>query len=120
VDLDEVLYVGDDTEGDLDSNTIQSRRFNHFKTADVWTSEVGPTLGRIGGFGWNLVWRDGIEYYLDYVLFNLVASAIPQWQTFKLLRWVLLLNRLADLDEIVYGGDEVEDDLDSILHNPVP
>jgi hypothetical protein len=30
----------------------------------------------------------GIEYYLDYILFNPVASTIPKWRTFKLLRWV--------------------------------
>jgi hypothetical protein len=57
---------------------------------------------------------DGIEYYLDYILFNPVASTIPKWQTFKLLRWALLLNRLVDLDEIFY-----ENDLDSILFNPI-
>jgi hypothetical protein len=34
---------------------------------------------------------DGIEYYLDYILFNLVASTIPRWRTFKLLWWVELL-----------------------------
>jgi hypothetical protein len=30
-----------------------------------------------------------------------------------------LLNRFVDLDELLYGGDGVEDDLDSILLNPV-
>jgi hypothetical protein len=29
------------------------------------------------------------------------------------------LNRLVDLDEILYGGDDIEDDLDFILFNPV-
>jgi hypothetical protein len=29
------------------------------------------------------------------------------------------LNRLVDLDEILYGGDDIEDNLDSILLNPV-
>jgi hypothetical protein len=28
---------------------------------------------------------DGIEYYLDYILFNPVASTITKWRTFKLL-----------------------------------
>jgi hypothetical protein len=51
---------------------------------------------------------DDIECYLDYILFNLVASAIPKLRTFKLLRWVQLLNRLVDLDEILYGGDGIE------------
>jgi hypothetical protein len=32
--------------------------------------------------------------------------------------WVLLLNRL-DLDDILYGNDDLEDDLDPILLNPV-
>jgi hypothetical protein len=44
----------------------------------------------------------------DYILFNPVASTIPKWQTFKLLTWVQLLNRLVDLDEILYGGDGIE------------
>jgi hypothetical protein len=35
---------------------------------------------------------DGIEYYLDYILFNPVASTVPKWRTFKLLWWVQLLN----------------------------
>jgi hypothetical protein len=29
------------------------------------------------------------------------------------------LKRLVDLDEILYGDDDIEDDLDSILLNPV-
>jgi hypothetical protein len=61
---------------------------------------------------------DGIEYYLDYILFNSVASTIPKWWTFKLLRLVLLLKRLVDLDEILYEDDDIEGDLDSILINP--
>jgi hypothetical protein len=39
---------------------------------------------------------------------NLVASAIRKGQTFNLLWWVQLLNRLVDLDEILYGGDGIE------------
>jgi hypothetical protein len=53
VDLDEILYGGDTTEGDLDT-----------------------------------------------IFIIIVASTIPQWRTFKLLRWMHLLNRLVDLDEI--------------------
>jgi hypothetical protein len=30
---------------------------------------------------------NGIEYYLDCIQFNPVASTIPKWWTFKLLRW---------------------------------
>jgi hypothetical protein len=51
---------------------------------------------------------DGIEYYLEYILFNPVVLTIPKWRTLKLLRWVQLLNRLVDLDEILYGGDGIE------------
>jgi hypothetical protein len=51
---------------------------------------------------------DDIEDDLDYILFNPVVSAIPKWRTFKLLRWVQLLNRLVDLDDILYGGDGTE------------
>jgi hypothetical protein len=35
------------------------------------------------------------------------------------MRWLLLLNRLMDLDDILYGDDYIEGDLDSILLNPV-
>jgi hypothetical protein len=53
-------------------------------------------------------------------LFNLVTSAIPKWRTFKLLTWVQRrLNRLVDLDEILYGGDDIEGDVDYILFNDV-
>jgi hypothetical protein len=58
---------------------------------------------------------DGIAYYLDYIIFNLVASTIPKWRMFKLLRCMLHLNRLVDLDEILCGGYDIEDDIDSIL-----
>jgi hypothetical protein len=61
---------------------------------------------------------DGIQYYLDYTLLNPIASTIPKWRTFKFLRRVILLNRLADPDEIVYGDVDIEGDLDSILINP--
>jgi hypothetical protein len=49
-----------------------------------------------------------IEDDLDSIIFNAVASTIPKWGTFKLPRWVQLLNRLVDLDEILYGGDGIE------------
>jgi hypothetical protein len=47
---------------------------------------------------------DDIKDDLDFILFNAVASTIPKWRMFKLLRWVQLLNRLVDLGDIVYGG----------------
>jgi hypothetical protein len=61
VDLDEILYEGDDTEDDLNS-----------------------------------------------ILFYAVASTIQKWLTFKLTRWVHLLNLLMDFGEILYGGDGIE------------
>jgi hypothetical protein len=51
---------------------------------------------------------DDIEADLDSILFNAIASTTAKWQTFKLLRWMQLLNRLVDLDEILYGGDGIE------------
>jgi hypothetical protein len=62
-----------------------------------------------------LYWDDGIEYYLDYVLFNNVASTIPKWRTFKLLTWAQNLNRLMNLDEILYGADGIEHYLECML-----
>jgi hypothetical protein len=62
---------------------------------------------------------DDVEDDIDSILLNLVASTIPKWPTFNLLRWVLLLSRLVDLDEILYGGDCIEYYLDYILFNPV-
>jgi hypothetical protein len=49
-----------------------------------------------------------IEDNLDSILFIAVASTIPKWRMFKLLRWMQLLNRLVDLDDILYGGDGIE------------
>jgi hypothetical protein len=62
---------------------------------------------------------DDTEDDLDSILFNPIASTIPKWQTFKLLRWVQLLNRLVDFDAILNGGDGTEYYLDYIPFNPV-
>jgi hypothetical protein len=51
---------------------------------------------------------DDIEDDLDSILFTAVDSTIPILRTFKLLRLVQLLNRLVDVDEILYGGDGIE------------
>jgi hypothetical protein len=51
---------------------------------------------------------DDVEYDFDSTLANAVASSIPKWRTFELLRWVQLLSRLVNLDEILYGGDGIE------------
>jgi hypothetical protein len=48
----------------------------------------------------------------DSILHNPVASAIAKWRTFKLLRWVHLLNRLVDLDEILYCRNGIKRALD--------
>jgi hypothetical protein len=68
--------------------------------ADVYTSEVGTTLGPIGGFGWNFVGGDGFQYCLYYILFNPAVSTNPKLWTLKLLREAQLLTCLVDLDEI--------------------
>jgi hypothetical protein len=57
---------------------------------------------------------DGIDYYLDHILFKPVALTIPKWRTFKHLMCVLLLNRLVDLDEILYADNDIKGNLDSI------
>jgi hypothetical protein len=51
---------------------------------------------------------DDTEDDLDSILFNAVASTILKWRTSKLVRWVQLLNRLVDLDDILYEGDGIE------------
>jgi hypothetical protein len=43
---------------------------------------------------------------------TLRVSITPKWRTFKLLRWVQILNGLVDLDEILYCGNDIKDDLD--------
>jgi hypothetical protein len=55
---------------------------------------------------------EDIESDLDAIFFYLVASTIPSWRTFKLLRWVHLLNGLVDLNEILYCGNGIKGDLD--------
>jgi hypothetical protein len=62
---------------------------------------------------------DDIEYDLDSILINPVASTISKWRTFKFLRWAQLLNRLVDSDETLYGGDGIEYYFDCTLFNPV-
>jgi hypothetical protein len=62
---------------------------------------------------------DDIEDDLDFMMFNPVASTIPKWRTFKLLRRVHLFNRLMDLYEILYCGNGIEYCLYYILFNPV-
>jgi hypothetical protein len=51
---------------------------------------------------------DDIEGDFDCILLNAVASTIPKWRTFELLRWEQLLIRLVDLGEILYGVEGIE------------
>jgi hypothetical protein len=55
---------------------------------------------------------DGIEDGLDSMLLNPVASTISKWRRLKLPKSVHLLNRLMDLDEILYCRNGVKGDLD--------
>jgi hypothetical protein len=45
---------------------------------------------------------DDVEVDYDSILLNPEASTIPKWRTFKLLWWMQLLNRLVELNEILY------------------
>jgi hypothetical protein len=42
------------------------------------------------------------------ITFEPIGSTISKWRTIKFLGWGQLLNRLVDLDEILYGADGVE------------
>jgi hypothetical protein len=58
------------------------------------------------------------------IWFILVASIITKWRNFKHLTWLqrnplIILNRLVDLDEILYGGDDIEGDLGATFFNLV-
>jgi hypothetical protein len=77
--------------------------------ADILTSEVAATFKLTGSFEKNMYGDDDIEGDVDNC----------KWRKFKLFRWLLLLNRSVDLDEISYEGDDIENDLNSILLNPV-
>jgi hypothetical protein len=53
-----------------------------------------------------------IEDDRESMLFNAVASTISKWRTFKLLKGAHLLNRLVDLDDILYCGNDIKGDFD--------
>jgi hypothetical protein len=80
---------------------------------------VGANLKALVDIDEILYGGDGIEYHLDSILFNYVASTIQKWWTFKLLRWVQHLKQLVDLDEILCGDDDTEVNLDAISFNLV-
>jgi hypothetical protein len=83
VDLDSILYGGDDIEDDIESillNLIAStipnwRTLNLLRWAQL--------LNRLVDLDEILYGGNGIEYYLDYILFNPIASTIPKWRTFS-------------------------------------
>jgi hypothetical protein len=52
---------------------------------------VDATLNRLVDVGEILYGGDDIESNSESILFNPVASIIPKWRTFILLRWVQLL-----------------------------
>jgi hypothetical protein len=84
VDLNEILYRGDDIEDDVDSilfnpvaSTIsQWRAFKPLRWAKL--------LNRLVDLDEILYGSDDVEDDLDCILFNTVASTIPKCQTFKL------------------------------------
>jgi hypothetical protein len=49
---------------------------------------MGENFNRLVDLDEILYGGDDIEYYLDYILFKPVASTIPKFRTFKLLRWM--------------------------------
>jgi hypothetical protein len=53
---------------------------------------------------------DDVENDIDAILLNLLASTIPKWRMFKLLRCVHLWKRLVNLDEILYCGNGTKGD----------
>jgi hypothetical protein len=62
-----------------------------------------------------ILWSDDIEDDLDSTLLNPLASTIPKWRTFNLLRCSQFLNRLVDFYEILYVDDDIEGDLDYLI-----
>jgi hypothetical protein len=75
--------------------------------ADIKLMRWTQILNRVVNLDAILYGSDGFEYYLDYILFNSVASNIPKWWTFKRVRWSQLSNRLMNSDEIFYASDGI-------------
>jgi hypothetical protein len=51
---------------------------------------------------------DNFKSDSDSMVFRLVASTIPKWRKFKLLRWVQILKLLVDLGKIVHEDCNIE------------
>jgi hypothetical protein len=79
VDLDDILYGGDDTEDDLDSILLNHVASTTSKWRKLKLLRWAQLLNRLVDLDEILYGGDGIEYYIDYVLFNPVASTIPKW-----------------------------------------
>jgi hypothetical protein len=63
-----------------------------------------------GRFLRNSVGIHAIEGDLDAIIFNSVASTIPVWWTFTLLRWIQNLHQLTRDHEILYADRSSEDE----------
>jgi hypothetical protein len=59
--------------------------------ADVELLRWAQLLNRLVDLDESLYGGDGIEYYLDYILFNSVASTIPKWPWMKCCMTVMTL-----------------------------
>jgi hypothetical protein len=92
VDLDEILYRGNDIEDDLDSILLNPVASTISKWRTFKLLRWVLLLNRLVDMDEILYRDDDIESDLDSILLNPVASTIPKWQTFKLLWWVQLLN----------------------------
>jgi hypothetical protein len=92
VNLDEILYGGDDIEYYLDYILIYPvaltipkwRKFKLLRWVILFIQLVD--LDEI------LYEDDDIKDNLDSIIINPVASAIPKWLAFKLLWWLQVLN----------------------------
>jgi hypothetical protein len=85
VDLDEMLYGGNDIEDDLDSILLNPVASTISKWWAFKIMRWEQLLNQLVDLDEILYGSDGIEYYLDYILLNPVASTIPKWRTFKVM-----------------------------------
>jgi hypothetical protein len=88
VDLDDILYGGDDIEENLDFKPLNLVASTISKWRTFTFLSWAQLLNRLVDLDEILYGGDGIEYYFPYVLFNPVATTILKWRTFKNLRWV--------------------------------
>jgi hypothetical protein len=74
VDLDEIVYRGDDIEDDLESILLNPVASTISKWRTFKFLRLVKLLDRLVDLDEILYGGDGIEYYLGYILFNLIAS----------------------------------------------